>query len=78
MATKHTSTSLKKAGDDEPIFVLRAQDIMAPTLIRQWAEQLKTQKQINRVPTAEWIEKYDGALRTAAAMDEWKKRKLPD
>jgi hypothetical protein len=37
MATKHTDTCLQNAGDDEPIFVLRAHDKCAPGVVRHWA-----------------------------------------
>lgn len=37
VATKHDSVCLQKAGDAEPIFVLRAQDMTAPVLVRVWA-----------------------------------------
>jgi hypothetical protein len=37
MGTKHTSTCLAKAHDDEPVFVLRAQDKLAPMVIEFWA-----------------------------------------
>jgi hypothetical protein len=36
MATKKTSTTLQKAGDDEEIFVLRAQDASAPRHVILW------------------------------------------
>lgn len=35
--TKHDSPCLQKAGDDEPIFVLRGTDKLAPALIEHWA-----------------------------------------
>ena len=41
MATKITSITLQKAGDEEEIFVLRAQDDSAPKIIMLWiAENL--------------------------------------
>jgi hypothetical protein len=41
MATKLTSLSLKKIGDQEEIFVLRAQDASAPRSVILWiAENL--------------------------------------
>jgi len=36
MATKMASTTLQKAGDDEEIFVLRAQDVSSPKLVMLW------------------------------------------
>lgn len=41
MATKHTDKCLEKAGDDEPIFVLRSTDKLAPLIVRIWAEMAK-------------------------------------
>jgi hypothetical protein len=38
MSTKHDDTCLQKAGDAEPIFVLRAQDQLAPIVVRKWAD----------------------------------------
>ena len=36
MGTKMTSSALKKAGDQEEIFVLRAQDASAPRTVMLW------------------------------------------
>lgn len=36
MATKSTCTTLQKVADDEPIFVLRAQDKSAAPTVRYW------------------------------------------
>lgn len=36
MAKKNTCKTLAKVGDDEEIFVLRAQDVMAPKTIIYW------------------------------------------
>ncbi len=41
MAYKQTCPTLAKVGDDEPIFVLRAQDDLAPTIIRVWCELME-------------------------------------
>lgn len=40
MATKRKGvTCYDKAGEDEPLFVLRAQDILAARLVREWADR---------------------------------------
>lgn len=39
MSTKHNSICLQKAGDDEPIFVLRAKDPKAPDTVRYWISE---------------------------------------
>lgn len=36
MAYKATEEILKKIGDDEPIFVLRANDKLAPGIVASW------------------------------------------
>jgi hypothetical protein len=70
MAFKGSCSCLEKAADDEPIFVLRGQDRIAPKTVRQWAENAKA---LGSPP-----EKVDVAL----AMEEWQKRtgiaKTPD
>lgn len=38
MATKRTSSCLAKAADDELIFVLRAQDELAPLVVHAWID----------------------------------------
>lgn len=38
MGTKHDDSCLTKAHDDEPIFVLRANDAIAPSTVRSWAD----------------------------------------
>ena len=38
MAFKHNDTCFQKAADDEPIFVLRAKDVLAPQVVEQWAD----------------------------------------
>lgn len=68
MATKHTDTCLQKAGDDEPIFVLRAQDITAPETIMYWLH-------LNpRLPD----KKRKEAMELAQAMRDWPRRKVAD
>lgn len=80
MATKHTDTCLQKAGDNEPIFVLRAQDITAPGLVRMWAilarERAKDQRTgaVSKALDA----KLQEAEELAQAMEKWPRRKVPD
>ena len=71
MGTKHDDRCLKKAGDDEPIFVLRAQDSTAPDAIQAWID-----KNANRLGFRH--EKIREAVRIREAMKAWPKRKLPD
>ena len=63
MATKHTDSCLQKAGDDEPIFVLRAQDRIAPMIVRAWAREAQAR--------GCYPEKVEEAHRLADLMLEW-------
>lgn len=65
------NSCLNKAADDEPIFVLRAQDRTAAVLVRRWADGAV------RLGTLSG-EKYAEALAIADAMDRWPTRKDPD
>lgn len=73
--TKLTEPCLAKAADDEPIWVLRGQDLLAPQIIRSWAASANA-RGVNHA-------KVQTALDDATAMDEWQKAhpdrvKLPD
>jgi len=70
MGTKHTSQCLQNAGDNEPIFVLLAQDELAPEVIRYWAQQAI----LSGIPDSEIV----AALEQADLMEQWPNRKLPD
>jgi hypothetical protein len=70
MATKHNSVTLLKAQDDEPIFVLRAQDTLAPALVRRWADEAERAG----CPAVKVLE----ARTIADTMERWPTRKLPD
>jgi hypothetical protein len=61
---------LNKLGPDEPRFVLRAQDRLAPELVEAWA----VEAELNGCPAA----KVACARRIAAAMRRWPRRKMPD
>lgn len=71
MATKLTDSCLMKAADDEPIFVLRAQDLLASQLVRDWAQRAAMFIG-NDAP------KVREAWALADAMDQWPTRKYPD
>ena len=68
MATKHDDRTLARAGDDEPIFVLRAQDQSAPTAILMW---LAANPQLPDYKVTE-------ALNTIKAMRAWPTKKAAD
>jgi hypothetical protein len=60
---KSTTGCLAKAADDEPIFILRAQDKLAPVMLRMWAELAE----LHGAPT----EKFQGAMVLADDMELW-------
>ena len=70
MATKHNSVSLMRADDTEPIFVLRAQDSLAPSVVRFWADEAE-KAGANAAKIAE-------AREVAESMERWPTRKIPD
>jgi hypothetical protein len=61
---------LGKAHDDEPVFILRAQDIHAAELVMKWAIWCRA----GNTPE----DKVDEAFRIAEAMQDWPNRKQPD
>ena len=54
-----------RAADDEPLFVLRAKDRVAPAAVRDWAERARKVG----APEARWSEAMDCARR----MEAWAK-----
>jgi hypothetical protein len=60
---------LEKVKPGEPIFVLRAQDMSAPDIVRAW-----TAANWHRIS----FEKAEEAMLCAAAMEAWPDRKWPD
>lgn len=74
MATKNQGVACyDKAGPDEPLFVLRAQDIMAPELVRKWAR--------GAVLIGVGEDKILEAFKVAEDMEKWQtanKKKVPD
>lgn len=75
MATKQDggTSCYDKAAPDEPIFTLRAQDALAPELVREWAYRAK----VAGTPD----DKVNEARRCADAMEDWQianTKKVPD
>lgn len=70
MSTKHDDVCLMKAADDEPIFVLRAQDKLAPIIVRLWADLAEAHGCAEA--------KVREAVSLAARMEKWPTRKFPD
>jgi len=70
MSTKATNTTLAKIADNEPIFVLRARDIIAPTLVRSWV-RIASNMGVNQA-------KLDEALAVANEMEAYSTPRVPD
>ncbi len=65
--------TITRVADDEPVFVLRAKDRLAPDVVRTWAVRAE-RAGVNRT-------KVDEALSLAVAMKRWQMRngtRLPD
>lgn len=66
------------AAEDEPLFVLRANDELAPALVREWARAYQHKHMSHgygREPiwdTPKAKEKYESAWRLATAMEQFK------
>jgi hypothetical protein len=70
------NSCLNKAADDEPIFVLRANDELASRLIREWAAEYSFSKEFNgKHMTLVQRAKYNEALHCAAAMEQWRRER---
>jgi len=68
------NSCLNKAADDEPLFVFRANDPLAPQLVREWADQYFDSKKDKEFRvTIPQQTKYREALALANAMEEWKR-----
>lgn len=61
---KSSTSCLNKAADDEPIFVLRGKDMVAPRVVEYWAQLASGVHE---------TEKIDEALNLAEAMRIWRK-----
>ncbi len=66
----HIQDSTGRIPPDEPVFLLRGQDLLAHGLVRQWACLLRTNGGDPRL--------VDLALAQADAMEAWAIKKLPD
>lgn len=79
---KNPDSCLNRAGDDEPIFVLRANDPLAPIIVRMWAEHYIASKTDDRgLCPGQNAHKYQEALRSAVLMEAWvaeQKRRAAD
>jgi len=71
MGFKDNDACLAKVAEDEPIFVLRAQDWSAPIFIEQWANH-------HALRLGDDHPKIVNARITARLMRAWPTRKSPD
>lgn len=62
--------AIAKIPDDEPIFILRAQDALAAEMVERWA--------IHARAASVDHDKVMGAFAIAEEMLHWPKRKMPD
>jgi hypothetical protein len=73
---------LGRVADDEPVFVLRAQDVMAPGFVELWSAALATaHAAFERPTTSDERLKVMTSKMTAEDMRKWQNRhgaKLPD
>ena len=60
----------EKAADDEPIFILRANDPLAPKLVRKWVAMDMGEKK----HTKKTIKKWMNAVHIADDMEKWKRK----
>lgn len=70
MHEKRYDKTFTNCKEDEPVFVLRGQDIPAPMVVEYWAE-LAAKMQVN-------TPKVLGAFDCANAMRRWATKKIPD
>ena len=68
-STKYNSRCIKKANPDEPIFVLRAKDPLAPIMIKKW---------LGHENNIQPVEKKAEAERLASHMENWYEANVPE
>lgn len=69
---------LGKAADDEPVFVLRAQDLLSIRLVYRWADELEDYAISNKLPIPDKVKQ---ARLDAETIVEWQRThnaKMPD
>jgi hypothetical protein len=70
---------LTSALDDEPIFVLRANDELAPQLVRWWSALYQEQKsKAHGGMSAREDAKYIEAQRLAGTMEDWRAKRIAE
>mgnify|MGYP006273175579 FL=1 len=86
--TKHDNPVLDNAQDDEPLFVLRAQDLLSPVLVEEWADLVEAHADPDKCShegqpclCQKQKEKVNEARRIARLMRAWATKnttKFPD
>lgn len=84
MATKNNPGEFDcyaAADPDEPIFILRATDRIAPKMVRQWAAIYQVDKSVRNMKegnpaglTESQGRKFDEAMACADAMEAWRRK----
>ena len=70
---------LTRAADNEPLFVLRANDELASNTVRRWAHDYLISKGGPTLATSDQLGKYNDAIAVARDMEEYKSsRPVPD
>lgn len=71
------TSCLNKAGAEEPVFVLRAHDKSAPSVVRAWANAYVFDKGgLGKMRLRE-VDKYNEALDIANQMENWYRMQRP-
>lgn len=65
------NSCLNRSDPEEPLFILRGQDIRAPGIVRVWAVEFATRHGFDHP-------KYVEAIKVADAMEAWPNRKQSD
>lgn len=78
MSTKREELSnpkscLNRASDDEPLFVLRAHDKVAPHVVRAWANAYVFEKGGLGKMDERQVKKYNEALEAANRLENWRR-----
>lgn len=66
---------LTNAGDDEPLFVLRANDELAPNIVRLWASLYMRKHMMAGSLTPARSDKWGEAIELAVQMEEWRDKR---
>lgn len=66
------NSCLNRAQDDEPIFVLKASDASAPTVIVEWCSHYHERHRKAKTLTKERLAKESEALKLARQMEAWR------